>query len=82
MTMSAIVAISVLAYLIVGIANAVLIVLNDGEPEDEKRCVLIVFVLLWPIGMMIDWPVWIARWVKARRAARREKPKVFKEYEP
>jgi hypothetical protein len=77
----AIVAVSVLAYLVVGIANAVLIVLNDGEPKDESRGILIMCVLLWPIGMMIDWPVWIARRIKARQAARCEKPAVFSEYD-
>jgi hypothetical protein len=77
-----IIAISVLAYLIAGIAYGVLVVLNEGEPPVKDQWVLLIIALLWPVCAMIDVPIWIARWIRARQAARREKPKVFEEYEP
>jgi ABC-type multidrug transport system permease subunit len=76
-----IVAIWVIAYLIAGIATAVLVILNHGEPLDEVQWLLVFIVLFWPVVLAVELPIGIARRIKVRQAARREKPKVFSDYD-
>jgi glucan phosphoethanolaminetransferase (alkaline phosphatase superfamily) len=78
---AAIVAISVIAYLTVGTATAVMVILDDGEPKGDEQWALLLVILFWWIILPTILPIMIARWIKARQAARHEKPKVFSEYD-
>jgi lipid-A-disaccharide synthase-like uncharacterized protein len=78
-TTSAIVGISVLAYLVAGIATAALAILNHGEPPAEDVWILMAIGLLWPFFLLIDVPIFAVRWIKSRREARRAKPRAFSE---
>jgi hypothetical protein len=82
MTTETIIAISVLAYFIAGMATAVLVILNHGEPPEEIQWAIMFVVVFWPVVLAAELPIAIARRIEARREARREKPKVFEEYEP
>jgi hypothetical protein len=82
MTTETIIAISALAYLITGMAFAVMMLMVNGEPSAEDRPLILALVLFWPVFAAVYLPLFAARWIKARRAARREKPKAFEEYEP
>jgi hypothetical protein len=76
-----IIAISVFAYLVAGMATATMVILIEGEPKDDGVEIILAAVLFWPIAIMIDGPFWMARWIKAKREASREKPHVFSEYD-
>jgi heme/copper-type cytochrome/quinol oxidase subunit 2 len=78
---AAIIAISVIAYFIAGMATAVMCILADGEPKQDEQWALLFVVLLWPIIVVILLPIYTARWIKAWREASREKPRVFSEYD-
>jgi Zn-dependent protease with chaperone function len=86
MTTGAIVAISVLAYLVAGMATATMVVLIEGEPKPDDQWVVIYVVLLWPFFLLIDLPICVARgiglvarWIKRWRESRCEKPRAFAE---
>jgi hypothetical protein len=81
MTTAVIITTSVITYIIAGIATAVLVILNHGEPPDDVQWALVFVVVFWPVVLAIELPIGIARRIEARRAARREKPKVFTEYD-
>jgi hypothetical protein len=81
MTTAVIITTSVITYLIAGIATAVLAILNWGEPPADMQWMLLFVVLIWPIVLAIELPIFVARLIEARRAARREKPEVFTEYD-
>ena len=79
MMTTAIIVISVIAYLIAGIAAAVIAILVDGEPEPGDQAWILCVVMFWPILTMITVPLALARSVKARREASRAKPRAFSE---
>lgn len=74
-----IIAISVLAYLVAGIATATMVIMIDGEPRAYERDWVFAAVFFWPIFAAMNIPIYIARWIKSRRAASREKPRVYAE---
>jgi hypothetical protein len=75
------IAISVFAYFIAGLATAVLIILVDGEPRPTNYDEVMIAVAFWPIWLAMYAPILMARWIKARQAASREKPPAYAEEE-
>lgn len=77
-----VIGISVIAYIIVGVAIVVMCILDLGEPKPGDKMLIVAMVLTWPIGLLITLPaVAAARCIKEWRAERREKPHVSSEYE-
>lgn len=80
MTMLMVIAISVLVYLVVGVAFAVMCILVAGEPDKIETTLL--DVLFWPVVLLVILQLFAARRIKAWREASREKPAAFSEEEP
>jgi hypothetical protein len=80
-TTPVVIAISVIAYFIAGMASATTYLLVEGDAADDDPIWIFSIVLFWLCFLPCYLPLYMARWIKARREASREKPRVFSEYD-